>query len=136
LDANSKRVLFQIFMNLIKKGCVIKNYQQRLKSKLFMFENDITLLLISCISLLKHKVRTTKQCIRFFLLTPKAICDDKLTLEQRQCPPNFASTQNTSCHETLQVLMVWIHNDFMLNFFKQMTPFLKGIHNGYINFLS
>ncbi len=22
------------------------------------------------------------------------------------------------------------HNDFMLNFFKQMTPLLKGIHNG------
>jgi len=26
LNADNKRVLLQIFMNLIKKGCVIKNY--------------------------------------------------------------------------------------------------------------
>jgi hypothetical protein len=27
--------------------------------------------------------------------------------------------------------MVWIHNDFLLIFFKQMMPFFKGIHDGY-----
>jgi hypothetical protein len=73
---------------------------------MFRFENDITLLLVGCISLLKREVQTTKQRNRFSLLAPKATCDDKLKLKQGQCPPNFTSIQNTSCHEILQVLMV------------------------------
>jgi len=58
-----------------------------------------------------------------------------LESRQGQCPLSLTLIQNMSCHEILQVLKVWIHNDFMLNFFKQMLPFLKGIHNGY-NFLN
>jgi hypothetical protein len=49
---------------------------------MFMFENDITLLLVGAISLLKYEVQTTGQHIKFPLLMLKAICDDKL--ESRQ----------------------------------------------------
>jgi hypothetical protein len=71
------------------------------------------------------------QHIRFPLLVPEVICDDKLESKQKQCPSNLTSNlvsiQNTSCHEILQVHMVCIHNDFMFSSFKQMTPFFKGI---------
>jgi hypothetical protein len=76
-----KVYFFQIFTNLTKKGCVIKNYRQCLK--MFRLENDITLLLIGYISLLKHEVllrhevRVMGQCIKFHLLVPKVICDNK-----------------------------------------------------------
>ncbi len=50
LDANSKRVFFQIFTNLTKKGCVIKNYQQCLKLKMFRFKNHVMLLFVGGIS--------------------------------------------------------------------------------------
>jgi hypothetical protein len=46
------------------------------------------------------------QCIKFPLLAPKAICDDKLELRQGQCPPSLAWIQNISYHEIRQVLMV------------------------------
>jgi hypothetical protein len=48
-----------------------------------MFENDITLLLIGYISLLKHEiffkheVQVMGQCIKFPLSLLKAICDNK-----------------------------------------------------------
>jgi hypothetical protein len=80
LDANSKKVL-QIFMNLKKNGCVIGNYRQCLKSKMFKLENDITLLFVDYISPLKHEVWMMGQCIKFPLLAPKVICDDKLELK-------------------------------------------------------
>jgi hypothetical protein len=73
---------------------------------MFKFENDITLLLIGGISFLWHKVQAIGQHIKFLLLAPKVICDDKLELKQRQCPLNLVSIQNMSCHEILQVLMV------------------------------
>ncbi len=98
-------------------------------------ENDITLLFVGCISLLRHEVWTRRQYIKFPLLAPKAICDDKLKSRQGQCPPSLASIQNTNCHEILQVFMVWIHNDFMLSSFKQMTRILKGIHDSYKFFI-
>ncbi len=50
------------------------------------------------------------------MLASKAICDDKLELKQRQCPSSLASIQNISCHEILQVFMVWIHSDFHVEF--------------------
>jgi hypothetical protein len=56
-------------------------------------------------------------------------------IETRTMPPSLVSIQNMNCHEILEVLMVWIQNDFMLNSFKQMTPFLKGIHDGYKLFI-
>ncbi len=124
------KVLNQNFTNLIKKGYVFKNYQQRLKLKMFKLENDITLLLVGCISLIRGKVRVIVQCIMFPLLALRVICDDKSKSRHGHCPSSLASIQNTNCHEILQVLMVWIHNDFMLNSFKQMIPLLKGIHNG------
>jgi hypothetical protein len=71
------------------------------------------------------------QCIRFLLLGPKVICDDKLKWRQGQCPFSLASIQNMSYHEILQVFMVWIHNDLMLNSFKQVMPLFKGIHDSY-----
>ncbi len=93
MDDNNKRKL-QIFMNLTKKGCVIKNYRQHLKSKMFRLENDITLLFLGCISLLRHEIQTTRQHIRFSLLAPRAICDDdKLESKQGQCSLNLASIQ-------------------------------------------
>jgi hypothetical protein len=102
---------------------------------MFRLENDITLLFVNYISFFRHEVQTTRQHIRFSLFTPKAICDDKLKSKQRQCPSSLALIQNMNCHEILQVLMVWIHNDFMLSSLKQMTPFLKGIHDGYNFFI-
>ncbi len=42
---------------------------------------------------------------------------------------------NMSCHEILQVFMVWIKSDFMLNIFKQMRSLLKSIYNGYKLFI-
>jgi len=83
---------------------------------MFRFENDITLLLVGYISLLRRKVLTIGQCIKFSLLTPKVICDDKLELKQGQCPPSLVLIQNT-CHEILQILIIWIHSDFLLNSF-------------------
>jgi hypothetical protein len=77
-----------------------------MKLKIFKFENDIMLLLIGDISLLRHKVRAKRQCIRFPLLAFKAICDNKLELKQRQCPSSLTLIQNMSCHEILQVFMV------------------------------
>jgi hypothetical protein len=77
LDANNKKVL-KIFMNLTKKGCVIKNYWQRLKLKMCKLENDITLLFVGCISLLKCEVQVIGQHTRFPLSTPKVIYDNKL----------------------------------------------------------
>jgi hypothetical protein len=47
-----------------------------------------------------------QRVIRFPLLTLRVICDDKLDLRQRYCPPSLASIQNTSFHEILQVFMV------------------------------
>jgi hypothetical protein len=44
------------------------------------------------------------QCIRFPLLTPKVIRDNKPKSRQGQCPLSLALTQNTS-HEILQVLI-------------------------------
>jgi hypothetical protein len=73
---------------------------------MFKLENDITLLLVGCISLFKGKIQTMGQHIKFPLLASKAICDEKLELKQGQCPPSLVSIQNTSCHEILQVLMV------------------------------
>ncbi len=119
MDVNNKRVL-QIFTNLTKKGYVIINYRQFLKLKMFKLEYDITLLFIDYISF-----------IRFLLLGPKAICDDKLKWRQGQCPLSLVSIKNMSHQKILQVLMVWIHNDFILSSFKQMMPLLKGIHNSY-----
>jgi hypothetical protein len=116
-------------MNLTKKGCVIRNYQQCLKSKMFKFENDITLLLVGCISFHTCKVQTTRWRIKFSLLVPKVMCDDKSKLQQGQSPSSLTLFQNMNCYEILQVLMVWIHNDFMLNSFKQMKPLFKNIHD-------
>jgi hypothetical protein len=49
----------------------------------------------------------------------------------------FASAIETfDIHEILQVIMVWIHNDFMLSSFKQMMPLLQivtYIHQIYSN---
>jgi hypothetical protein len=110
-----------------------------LKLKIFRLENDITLLLVGCISFFKHEVQVMGQHIRFPLLVPKVICDDKLESKQKQCPlsltSNLVSIQNTSYHEILRVHMVWIHSDFVLSSFKQMTPFLKGIHGDYKFFI-
>ncbi len=55
-DANSKRIFFQIFMNLTKNKFVIKSYLQCLKLKMFGFEDDNTLLVKSFVSLFKHDV--------------------------------------------------------------------------------
>jgi hypothetical protein len=68
--------------NFDKKILCHQNYQQRLKSKMFKLENDITLLLVGCISLLRRKVQTMGQHIKFPLLAPKVICDDKLKFGQ------------------------------------------------------
>jgi hypothetical protein len=65
-----------------------------------------TLLLIGFIPLLRCEVRMMGQRIKFPLLTPKVICDDKLKSGQGQCPPSLALIQNTSCHEILQIFMV------------------------------
>jgi hypothetical protein len=73
---------------------------------MFRLENDITFLLIGSISLLRRKARVMGQCIKFPLLAPRAINDDKLELKQEQCPPNLASIQNTNCHKILQIIMV------------------------------
>ncbi len=116
-------------MNLTKKGYVIINYWQCLKSKMFWLEYDITLLFVHYMSFLRCEVWAMKQHIRFLLLGFKVICDDRLKWRQGQCPFSLASIQNMSYHKILQVLMVWIHNDFMLNSFKQMMPLLKGIHD-------
>jgi len=99
-----------------------------------MFENDITLLLIGCVSLLKCEVWTTGQRIKFPLLVFRVICDDKSKSGQGQWPLSLTSVQNTSCHEILQVLML-IHNDFKLRSFKQMTSLVKGIHDCYKFFI-
>jgi hypothetical protein len=45
------------------------------------------------------------QRIRFPLLTPKVICDNKPKSRQGQCPLSLALIQNKSCHEILQVLI-------------------------------
>jgi hypothetical protein len=50
---------------------------------------------------------------------------------QNQDKDNLVLFQNISFHEILLVFMVQIHNDFMLNSFKPMMPFFKGIHDGY-----
>jgi len=61
---------------------------------MFKLENDITLLLVGCISLFRHEVQMTGQGIRFPLLAPRARCDDdKLESKQGQCPLNFVSIQ-------------------------------------------
>jgi hypothetical protein len=117
LDANNKRI-FQIFTNLTKKGCVIRNYQQHLKSKMFKLDNDITLLLVGYISPLRWEVGTMGQHIRFPLLVSKAIWMTNRNPKQGQCPSNLVLIQNTSNHEILKVLMIGVHNDFMLNSFK------------------
>ncbi len=89
---------------------------------MFRFENNITLLFVSNIFFLRHEVQTIRQCIKFPLLEPRAICDDKLQSRQGQCSLSSALIQNTNCYEILQVLMVYIHNEFMLSSFKQMMP--------------
>jgi len=68
---------------------------------MFKLENDITLLFVGYISLLKHEVWAMKQQIRFPLLAHKAICDDKLKSRQGQCPPSLVLIQNMSYHEIL-----------------------------------
>jgi hypothetical protein len=60
LDVNNKRIFFQIFPNFMKKGFIIKSYQYCSKLKVFMLENDITLLFVNDISFLRHEVRTTR----------------------------------------------------------------------------
>ncbi len=67
---------------------------------MFKFNNDITLLLIGYISLFKHEVQVMRQCIMFPLLTPKAICDDKLKSRQKQCPPNLTSISKLWKYDT------------------------------------
>jgi hypothetical protein len=91
---------------MTKKGYVIRNYRQCLKSKMFKLENDITLLFIGSISLLRRKVRAMGQRIRFPLLAPKSICDDKLESKQEKCPWSLMSIQNINCHKILQIIMV------------------------------
>ncbi len=56
MHANNKRVFLKILTNLTKKGYVIKNYLQHPKLKMFKFENDITLLLVGSITLLRCEV--------------------------------------------------------------------------------
>ncbi len=56
MDVNNKKMFSQIFKNLVKKGFVIRNYRKCSKSKVFMLENDITLLFVSNISHLRRKV--------------------------------------------------------------------------------
>jgi hypothetical protein len=73
---------------------------------MFKLENDITLLLICYISLIKVEIKTMGQHIRFPLLALRAICDDKLKLKQGQCPMSLVLIQNTSCHEILHIFMV------------------------------
>jgi hypothetical protein len=73
---------------------------------MFRLKNDITWLLVGCISLFGHEVQATGQCIKFPLLALKAICDDKLKLGQGQCPLSLVLIQNMNCHEILQVFMV------------------------------
>ncbi len=102
---------------------------------MFRLENDITLLIVGYISLLRCEVCMMGPHIRFPLLALKPICDNKLESIQRQCPLSLALIQNMSCHEILQVFMVWIHKDFMLNYFKQMLPLFKSIHDGYNFFI-
>jgi hypothetical protein len=68
---------------------------------MFRLDNDIALLLVGYISFFKREVRAMGQCIKFLLLTPKAICDDKLKLKQGQCPLSLMLIQNTCCHEIL-----------------------------------
>jgi hypothetical protein len=70
------------------------------------------------------------QCIKFPLLAPKAICDDKLKTKHEQCPPILASIQNMSCHEILHIFIVSIYYDFMLSSLKQMMSLFKGIRDG------
>jgi len=65
-----------------------------------------TLLLIGFIPFLRCEVRVMGQRIKFPLLTPKVICDDKSKSGQGQCPPSLALIQNTSCHEISQDLTV------------------------------
>ncbi len=55
-DVNNKKIIFQIFKILTKKGYVIKNYQPCLKLKVFKFENDIRLLIINYIFFFKNGV--------------------------------------------------------------------------------
>jgi hypothetical protein len=82
LGCQKQRGPYSNLHNFDKIYCLIKNYQQRLKSKMFKLENDITLLLVGCISFLKHKVQATRQHIKFPLLAPEVICDDKLKFGQ------------------------------------------------------
>jgi len=56
---------------------------------MFKFENDITLLFISCISFHRGKVRAMGQCIKFSLLAPMVMCDDKIKIETRTMPIEF-----------------------------------------------
>ncbi len=109
------RWFFSNCHNLTKKGYVIKNYQQCLNSEMFRLKNDITWLLVGCISLLGNEVQANGQCIMLLLLAFKAICDDKLKSRQGQSPLSLVLIQNTSYYEILQVFMVWIHNDFTLS---------------------
>jgi hypothetical protein len=49
---------------------------------MFRFENDITLLLVGSISFLRREVQVMGQHIKFLLLAPMLICDDKLESKQ------------------------------------------------------
>jgi hypothetical protein len=73
LNVNSKKTFIKIFTNLTKKGCVIRNYQHCLKSKMLRLENNITLLFIGYISPFKCKVKVMEQHIRFPLLVPRVV---------------------------------------------------------------
>jgi len=57
---SDRRIIDEIFMNVLKEGHILKSYQQCLKLKVFGFENGVTLLIISGIPLLNHKVQVMK----------------------------------------------------------------------------
>jgi hypothetical protein len=59
-DNNGRRIIDEIFTNVLKEGLIFKSYQQGLEPKIFGFENGVTLLIVSGIPLLNHKVQVTK----------------------------------------------------------------------------
>jgi hypothetical protein len=59
-DNSDRKIINEIFTNVLKEGHILKSYQQCLELKVFELENGVTLLIISGIPLLNHKVQVTK----------------------------------------------------------------------------
>jgi hypothetical protein len=115
----------------LEKRCIHRNYGAHgLELELLRLDKDSLLLLISCISFLGCKVRSSGKRVGPDLLRTGAVRNDKVEARKRYTPTGLSSIQYLGGHKVLKVLVIGVDRDRMLSSFEKMTPLLERVDNG------